>query len=111
MEKKAKEEDDAVMEQQRPIAEFVEMQKPLLPTAVPRESVDDSSRTMSSSHGQSFSPGPILNDERDYEIDEERNRLRELMMSVKGWVNIVTFCVFYNVTKHVPPPPKIGNFI
>eukprot|EP01084_Bolivina_argentea_P055486 101713_1 len=84
VEKKAREEDDDVMKQRRPIAEFVEMQKPLFPTAVPQENVDDSPRTMSSSHGQSLSPGPSLNDERDYEIDEERNRLRELMMSVKG---------------------------
>ncbi len=91
VEKKAREEDDDVMKQRWPIAEFVEMQKPLFPTAVPQENVDDSPRTMSSSHGQSLSPGPSLNDERDYEIDEERNRLRELMMSVKGWVNVITF--------------------
>ncbi len=90
VEKKAKEDED-VMEQQRPTTEFVEMEKPLLPTVVPQENIYDSLRTMSSSHGHPLSPGPSQNDERDYEIDEERNHLRELMMSVKGWVNVETF--------------------
>ncbi len=85
--KEQKEEFDVVVE--RPATEFVEINKPpLIPTAaaaaVTQENMDDvSHQTMSCSPHQPLAPDPSLT-EGDYEVDEERNRLRELMMSVDG---------------------------
>ncbi len=104
----------------------VEMQKPLLHTAVvAEENVDDDSpppESVNSSCHQSFSFDPNLNEEEgevEYEIDEDRNLLRDLMMSVHGWVNTIPFIFMYCVltaTINHPPllcvlPPISSNFI